>query len=170
MTRRDTTWTILVLLGAGAAVAACQGPAKSETARGPASAASPAAAVAPSAESPAPAATTYSLTVGKAEVRAGEKGEAVVSVTAAKGYKWNKEYPAKLTLTPGSRVKLDKAEFKQLGGDFEATDARADVRVPVRADAAGEETIRGEIKFSVCNDKTCLIEKAPVEIAVVVQP
>jgi hypothetical protein len=101
----------------------------------------------------------------------GAKGKATVSVTALAGYKWNKEYPAKLRFeTAPKYVSLDKTEFKQLAGDFKIGDKKADVSVPMSAKSPGQENVTGEIKFSICNETACIIKKAPVEIAVNVKP
>ena len=169
-----TPATLATILVATLALLACQTQAKGETAGEPA-----AKTVAPAdnAEAPAKAAEgdkkpkkTYEIKVGKAAMKSGAEAKADVAVLAAKGYKWNKEYPAKLTLKPGTKAKLAKTEFKQLAGDFKLDGDNASVAVALTGDKPGEETVKGELKFSVCNEKTCLIEKAEVQIAVNVTP
>lgn len=174
MTRRITLWSISLTLVAGLAfVPACEKQAKGETAA-TAQQVEPAAkqeagAAAPTAT--APAGPTYAVATPKSEARAGAAGKSKITVTPAKGYKWNKDYPAKLTLDAPKRVKLAKAEYKQLAGDFSTGDKDAGVEVAYTAAAeACEDTITGKLKFSVCNDKTCLIEEAAVRIAVSVTP
>jgi len=126
-----------------------------------------------SAEAPSAAdeAKSFTVSVAVPALQAGKSGDAVVSVTAAKGYHWNLEYPAKLVFAgEQSKVTLGKKEFSQMGGDFKASEAKADVAVALQAKGTGAETVKGELKFSICNDTTCLIKSAPIELAVVVAP
>ncbi len=125
------------------------------------------------AEAPSAAddAKSFTVSIAVPALQAGKSGDAVVSVTAAKGFHWNLEYPAKLVFAgPQSKVALGKKEFSQLGGDFKATEAKADVAVALEAKGTGTETVKGELKFSICNDTTCLIKSAAVELPVVVAP
>ena len=112
----------------------------------------------------------YSVEVEGATLKAGGAAAALVRIKAAAGYHWNKEYPAKATVTDGSAgaVEVKTREFKQLAGGFEATDGEALVRIPVAGKSAGRETLTVETRFSVCNDKVCLIKKATAEIPIVV--
>ncbi len=172
MTRRITSWSIALILVGGFAIApACEKQAKGETA---AAAAKVEPATAPAAAAPADKkdkGPTYAVATPKSEAQAGQAGKGTVTVTPAKGYKWNKDYPAKLTLDAPKKVKLAKTEYKQLAGDFKMGEKDAGVEVAYTAAAeAGEDAITGKLKFSVCNDKTCLIEEAAVRIAVNVTP
>lgn len=145
------------------AVTACRGDAHGSPPAG-----TPTSAEAPSA---ADEAKSFTVSVAVPALQAGKSGDAVVSVTAAKGYHWNLEYPAKLVFAGDpSKVTLGKKEFSQMGGDFKASETKADVAVALQAKGTGAETVKGELKFSICNDTTCLIKSAPVEIAIVVAP
>ncbi len=114
---------------------------------------------------------TYDLRIEVPSVTRGKSADASVAVTPAKGYKWNKDYPAKLTFKEApQRVSLNKSEFRQSAGDFAAKDKATAVRVGLKGQEAGEEDVIGEIRFSVCNDVSCVIEKTQVTLAVSVSP
>ena len=112
----------------------------------------------------------FKVSVSVPALSVGAKGAASVSVAALNGYKWNKEYPAKLLFKAAPKnVKLGKSEFKQMAGDFKIADKKADIPVTMQANTAGKETVQGTLKFSICNETACIIEKADVALAVNVQ-
>ena len=113
----------------------------------------------------------FAIKAKGATLQAGGEATAKISIIPAKGYKWNKEFPAKVTFTGSPKLlKLAKTEFKQLKGDFKASDKVASVKIPVTATGVGEETLVGTAKFSVCNDTTCVIEKADVKMKFTIAP
>jgi hypothetical protein len=153
-------FSVAVVIVGMFAITACKGDAHGST---------PAAATGDPAA--AEEAASFSVAVTVPSLAAGKSGDAVVSVTPAKGYHWNLEYPAKLTFEgEPTKVSLSKKQFSQMGGDFKASESSAAVSVALSAKGAGSETVKGELKFSVCNDTTCLIKSAPVALAVVVAP
>ncbi|MEZ4269051.1 MAG: hypothetical protein R3F39_22050 [Myxococcota bacterium] len=157
-------YSLAIALVSMLAVTACRGDAHGSTTDGSSTAPSTAPAAADDAKS-------FTLQVTVPPLQAGKRADAVVSVVAAKGYHWNLEYPAKLVFAGDqTKVALGKKEFSQMGGDFKASEAKADVAVALEAKGAGAETVKGELKFSICNDTTCLIKSAPIELAVVVAP
>ena len=114
---------------------------------------------------------TFKLTTTATTLNVGAKGTASVTIAALNGYKWNKEYPAKLLFKAAPKnIKLGKSEFKQMAGDFKVGDKKTDIAVSMQAKAAGKETVTGVLKFSICNETACIIEKADVALAVSVQP
>ena len=118
-------------------------------------------------------APNFKVTITSPTLSVGGKGTASVSIAALAGYKWNKEYPAKLVFkTPPKNVKFGKMEFKQMAkpSDFKVGDKKTDVVASMMASAAGTETVKGALKFSICNETACIIEKAEVALAVSVQP
>lgn len=102
-------------------------------------------------------------------------GTATITFKVSGDYHWNREYPAKVTIGKSPKVvSLDKKVFKQLAGDFEVEgegDARiARVKVPFKGVAGGIEETEVETKFSICNEKLCLIKKAALMLSFVVTP
>lgn len=124
---------------------------------------------APSAVQPAAkdAATQFKLTVVHANLKSGATGDAKVQVKPGDGFKWNKEYPAAFKLSDKpTKVAVSKTEWKQLAGDFAVDkDGKWGVVIPMTAVEAGAETIKGELRFSICDKTTCLIKKETVAIA-----
>ena len=77
------------------------------------------------------------------QLKSGATGSSTLSIVAAKGWKWNKEYPAKVTFAGSPKhVTLAKAQFKQFGGDFKTSEKRADIAVSMTGKAAGKETLK----------------------------
>ena len=114
--------------------------------------------------------TNFKIAASAPAMNVGAKGAASISVSALNGYKWNKEYPAKLIFKDEPKnVKLGKNEFKQMSGDFKIGDKKTDIPVSMKATTVGKETVTGVLKFSICNETACIIEKADVKLAVNVQ-
>lgn len=115
----------------------------------------------------------YSLHGAKLELKVGAKTTATlkVKVDKAAGYKWNKEYPAKVEFPePPQKVGVAKKVYKQTAGDFQTTDEQALVKIGLEGKAAGTEKVAAKVRFSICNDKVCLIKKDTVAIEVTVTP
>lgn len=109
----------------------------------------------------------FSTEVASAKIKSGAQGEAIISILPGKGFKWNKEYPAKVTFEGAPKhVALAKMQLKQFGGDFKTSDKRADISVKMTGKTAGKETLTAKAKFSVCNDTTCVIREASLNISV----
>lgn len=114
-------------------------------------------------------ASKYTITVEPVEVKAGAEGKATVRFKPGPKFKWNQEYPARLTIKGDTgNVEVEQLAFKK--NDFKSSDESASLEVPVKGRMAGSEVIEAEAKISVCNDTTCLIETAPVRIPVDVIP
>lgn len=114
-------------------------------------------------------ASKYTVTVDPVEVKAGEEAKATVNFKPGPKFKWNLEYPARLTVKGDTgNVDMEQVSFRKK--DFQASDESASLVVPVRGRMAGSEIIEAEAKISVCNDTTCLIETVPVRIPVDVVP
>lgn len=112
-------------------------------------------------------AVTFSKKVTLDPMQPNTQGAATVTIRPGKGFKWNKEYPARLVFSGKPvHVILAKTEFKQLKGDFSVGKDKTEVKVPMKAQTPGEETVTGTLKFSVCNDTTCVIEDVKVTLAV----
>ena len=109
-----------------------------------------------------------------ASAAVGEKAEAMVSLTARKGFHVNAEYPH--SFRPGessagihfdaTRYDLkDSSERTPCQGAPEETCALR-ARVPFQATAKGAQRVAGVLAFSVCNPEICLIEKVPLSASV----
>jgi hypothetical protein len=114
------------------------------------------------------------LTIDKAEGKAGSELTSNIQVTPAGAYHVNVEYPSKLTLEPPAGVKLVKTELVAGGMDKSQGDAVAfsekalSFAVKATADKAGTYDIKGTFKFAVCtnNNTQCLAKKQPITVTV----
>jgi hypothetical protein len=112
------------------------------------------------------------LTVDKAEAKAGAEATAKLSVAPAKGYHMATDYPIKLTLEPTPGVTIAKTEMTAGGrnkvqGDA-ATLSEQSLAFAVKATAekAGTYEIKGTFKFGICEKDSCHPKKQPITITV----
>jgi hypothetical protein len=104
------------------------------------------------------------------DAKAGAETVARITVTPAKGYHVNTEYPTKLQITPPSGVTVAKTEFTAGGHDKAKGDA-AELEeqgmafaVKLTPAASGSYTISGKFKFAVCDASQCLPKKEAIAI------
>jgi hypothetical protein len=108
----------------------------------------------------------HKVSTSPATVKIGGQGEATIRFEPAAGFHWNKEYPAKVKLlSEPTRVSLPKLEWKQLAGDFKHGDKDAMLKIAVTGKTKGTESLQAEANYSMCDERTCLIEKATVTLA-----
>jgi hypothetical protein len=112
------------------------------------------------------------LTVDKAEGKAGAEAKGAVKVAPAKGYHVATDYPIKLTLEAPAGVKIAKTELTAGGrnktqGDAETLSEQAlAFAVKATADKAGSYEIKGTLKFGICEKDSCHPKKQPITITV----
>lgn len=113
---------------------------------------------------------SFFISIDPVALKQGEEAAAVISFRAGSRFKWNLEYPARVELKGEPKtVSVPRTSFRSSSGDFEVSEKEASVKIPLTGRAPGQEKLAAEAKFSVCNDNTCLIETARVEIPVTVQ-
>lgn len=114
------------------------------------------------AETPEPA-TPPATKVDKAHyavtVTAPTGGPAEIALAPKAGFKFNKAYPTKVTLTAGAGVTLPKATLKK--GDAKRLDDSG-AAFSVDYACGGDSEVTADLKFSVCNDETCEMVKEKV--------
>jgi hypothetical protein len=112
------------------------------------------------------------LTVDKAQGKAGAETTATIKVDPAAGYHVSMEYPIKLALQAPDGVTLAKTEYKAGGASKSAGDAAAysekELAFAVKATPArpGTYEIKGVLKFGVCDKDSCHPKKQPITIQV----
>lgn len=150
--------------------------AKPEAARAPtkatdatdAKAAEPAAAAAAGAGKSQVSEDSYDLKLepsGTYKVGAASTVQVVLDAKAP--FKVNQEYPYSFSLNEAPGVKF--ASMKVTGDAVKLEQKRATMSVPFTPSEAGERTISGTFKFSVCTDEQCLIKKQELALAVNVE-
>ena len=98
--------------------------------------------------------------------KAGVECKVNVVLTTKGDYHINKQYPYKFTCQDPAAdgVSYPKAVVRRDDGTFE--ERRAVLPVAFVAAKAGTANVGGVLSLSVCTDANCMMDKAPVEIAV----
>lgn len=105
---------------------------------------------------------SFTLKASAGAAKVGEPAAVQVVVTAADGFKANAEYPNKIKdLAVNGAAALAAAEVEGA-----ATEKAIVYSIAVTPRAAGTHAITGEVRFSVCNDKSCFIKKVPLATSV----
>lgn len=115
-----------------------------------------------------------SLTIDKAEGKAGTELTSNITITPASAYHVNTEYPTAITLEPPAGVKLAKVKLsaggmeKSQGDATTFTEKALAFAVKATAEKAGTYDIKGEFKFAVCTNAgtQCLAKKQPITVTV----
>lgn len=112
-----------------------------------------------------------------AGAKAGAEAIAKIVMTPGAEFKFNTEFPTKLTLDAAEGVTIAKPELKAGGADKAKGDADkfeesgAVFAVKLTPGASGTHTVNGTFKFAVCDKSgtTCLVKKEPIAIQVAAQ-
>lgn len=113
-----------------------------------------------------------SITVDKAEAKAGAEATAGLKLAPATGYHVATDYPIKLLLEAPPGVTLAKTELSAGGRNKEQGDASTlseqalAFAVKATADKAGSYEIKGVFKFGICEKESCHPKKQPITITV----
>lgn len=100
----------------------------------------------------------------------GKDGQLTLRIVPAKGYKWNKQYPAKLVLNNDANVSFSKTEYKQLKGEMKLDGKGCTVDIAAKAVKAGNADINAVMSMSICNEDTChVLRKRKLTLAVAVK-
>ena len=100
----------------------------------------------------------------------GKDGLLTLHIVPAKGYKWNKQYPAKLVLANDANVSFSKTEYKQLKGEMKAEGKGCTVDIAAKAAKAGNTEVHAVMSLSICNEETChVLRKRKLKFSVAVR-
>lgn len=80
-----------------------------------------------------------------------DQGRLITEVTPKRGYRINVDYPWKLTVEETAQGQGEAATFDE-----------KKVRFVSDTQAAAGSTVEGELRFSICNDATCLTPRETV--------
>jgi hypothetical protein len=112
------------------------------------------------------------ITIDKAEGKAGSEVTASLKLSPATGYHVATDYPIKVTLEPPPGVELAKTELSAGGRNKEQGDASTLTEqalafaIKATADKAGSYEIKGVFKFGICEKDSCHPKKQPITITV----
>lgn len=100
--------------------------------------------------------------------KVGATGSVKVSLAAKAGFHINDQYPYRFnTSPPAPGVSYPKPVLERADGQFE--EKAAVFNLPFVASQAGQFTIGGVLKLSVCSPASCIVQKAPLAVSVTVQ-
>jgi hypothetical protein len=101
---------------------------------------------------------------------------AKVTLVAVGGFHINDEYPYKFTArdAPGLRALGSDAAganvFSKASGDWRKSEEKVGtMSVKFASDTAGDKTLAGVLKLSVCSSQACLLDQAAVQATVAVR-
>jgi hypothetical protein len=89
-----------------------------------------------------------------------------VAIDVGPEYKWNKDYPAKVEVLGDlpAGVAIAKRLLKASEGGIAATEKQATAAIPWTGTAATGASVTVQARFSICNDRVCLMKNAKVEV------
>jgi hypothetical protein len=82
---------------------------------------------------------------------------ASLKITVAKGYKWNAEYPFRLTIKEQTKTRLSKERFSASDLRVAADQASAQIDLGATGTRDPDASIRGTVSFSVCDKSVCKV-------------
>jgi hypothetical protein len=107
----------------------------------------------------------YTVASAPLALKVGANGNLVVTIKPAPGLHFNKEYPAKFSLTANPNVKAAKEKFSAKDGDVKTTGNDGQLTVALTGVKAGETTVTFTGSFSVCSDEQCYMKQNQVVTA-----
>jgi hypothetical protein len=120
---------------------------------------------------PAETVTTEHATiiVSDVELGVGETGQAAIEVQPAGDWKFNTDYPVRVSLAGISVAETERSEFnsKKPHGML-VTGGGMRLDIPFTGQVSGEDQVTATIKFGVCSASSCLARKAVVLFRVAV--
>jgi hypothetical protein len=118
----------------------------------------------------------YALTTSSDDCKAGAMCTVTLRLEAKREYHLNAEYPYKYTAKDAPQVEFlgtdggGKNVFTKAAGDFKAQGEKVGVMtVKFKPQAAGNVTIDGVYKLSVCSEANCKLDSASPKVVVAVK-
>jgi hypothetical protein len=105
-------------------------------------------------------------------VSPGDDGAVSLTITAARGYKWNEKFPAAIRIgevAKNTHIRFAKSSFSSKDFKVERGLRSAGVKIPFKAVSKGRQTITAKVRFSVCTAEACIVKNESVEITVSVK-
>lgn len=91
----------------------------------------------------------------------GKPGHLIVTLEASAPYKCNEKYPYKFKFEPVDGVSFPNETVR--GMDVKKDSAS--MSVPFSPQSAGNQSVSGDLSFSVCTDDKCLVEKQRLTVS-----
>jgi len=102
----------------------------------------------------------YLIQVDPPALRVSEAGALGVSIEGKAGFKFNRDFPTKLELGPApDGLEFPKPKLKRADGVLDADGKVFTFKAPMIAKRAGDYAIEATLKFSVCNEDKCVVQR-----------
>lgn len=88
-----------------------------------------------------------------------EEGTLTLELKPKAPLAWNEEYPSRLTLESKAPLHLEKTQFQGLKKEISVKDGRALLKTKWKA-KSGSYPLELKGKFSICDDRRCLMKTA----------
>ncbi|MBW2529100.1 MAG: hypothetical protein JRI23_33290 [Deltaproteobacteria bacterium] len=109
----------------------------------------------------------YTIEVTAAPVTVGADASFQVKVAAKGGFKFNQAFPTKLKLGAApDGLQFPKPKLKKGDGTASADGKSFVFDVPVKATRAGQFPFDAVLKFSVCNDDKCVVQRKKLKSSI----
>ncbi len=104
-------------------------------------------------------AKVFAVELPSPEVPAGKTSAAPVTFKPAEGWKWNHEYPAKITVEVNGPAIVTPTRLAQLGGGAKIQTHGKEATLPlvVEGKSAGTATVTLKGSFSICSKDSCKV-------------
>jgi hypothetical protein len=99
----------------------------------------------------------FTMTTQAARSDDGARLTLSLAVAAAKGYKWNKEFPFRLTIEQQEGVKIARTSYNKADVKLTRSDRAASVSLGDSPAPPGEHKVSGKVSFSICDAKVCKV-------------
>ncbi len=107
----------------------------------------------------------YAIALDSGAVAVGKDGKLTLAITAGKGYKWNKQFPASFKITTtGEAANVANKDFRAPA--FKTEGKTTAVQVPIAGASSGQTTLEGKVRFSVCNEEACIVKSETVRATI----
>jgi hypothetical protein len=112
----------------------------------------------------------YLIQIDPPALRVGEPGMLAVSIEGKAGFKFNRDFPTKLELgTAPDGLAFPKPKLKRDDGVLDADGKVFTFKAPMIAGRAGVYAVEATLKFSVCNDDKCVVQRQTLRARVTAQ-
>ena len=102
----------------------------------------------------------YVIQVTPPELRVGAPGELRVTIEGKAGFHFNRDFPTKLELgTAPEGLEFAKPVLKRADGSLDEAGKIFTFKAPMTAKRAGAFALEPTLKFSVCNDDKCVVQR-----------
>jgi hypothetical protein len=108
----------------------------------------------------------YLVQVEPPSLRSGETGALSVSIEGKAGFKFNRDFPTKLELGAAPEgLEFPQPVLKRADGALDGAGKVFTFKAPIVAKRAGEFAFDATLKFSVCNEDKCVVQRQTLRTA-----